>query len=111
VPSRWDEPFGLVAAEAMMRGTAVVVSDAGGLAEQVTEGETGCRVPAGDAAALADALERVLSNRGLAERLGARGREHALANFTLEVYTDRMIEIFDRVIADAARPGARLRSG
>ena len=111
VPSRWDEPFGLVAAEAMMRGTAVVASDAGGLAEQVVEGETGCRVPAGDATALAGALERVLSDRGLAERLGLRGREHALANFTFEVYTDRMIEIFDDVIAGAASPNARLRSG
>jgi hypothetical protein len=34
-----------------------------------------------------------------------------LANFTFEVYTDRMIEIFDDVIAGAASPNARLRSG
>lgn len=98
VPSRWEEPFGLVAAEAMMRGTAVVASDAGGLTEQVQEGETGYLVPSADAAALAVTLERVLSDRDLAERLGARGRDYALANFAFEVYTDRMIRVFEQVI-------------
>ncbi|MDX1380639.1 MAG: glycosyltransferase family 4 protein [Xanthomonadales bacterium] len=101
VPSRWEEPFGLVAAEAMMRGTAVVASDAGGLVEQVLEGETGFRVPAGDPAALAAALERVLADRDVAERFGANGRDHALANFAFEVYADRMIRVFEQVIVEA----------
>ena len=35
VPSRWPEPFGLTATEAMMRGTAVVASEVGGLADIV----------------------------------------------------------------------------
>ncbi len=56
VPSVWEEPFGLVAAESMMRGTAVVASRAGGLTEQVVEGETGYLVPPGDAGALAHAI-------------------------------------------------------
>lgn len=73
VPGRWDEPFGNVATEAMMRGTAVVASDLGGPAEVVREGVTGLLVPPGDAAALAGALVRLLTDRGLAERLGAAG--------------------------------------
>jgi glycosyltransferase involved in cell wall biosynthesis len=97
IPSRWEEPFGLVAAEAMMRGTAVVASAAGGLAEQVVEGETGYRVPAGDAPALAGALARILGDRDLAERLGAVGRRHALTHFTFDAYTDRIVAILEAV--------------
>ena len=97
IPSRWEEPFGLVAAEAMMRGTAVVASAAGGLAEQVVEGETGYRVPAGDAPALAGALARILGDRDHAERLGAAGRRHALTHFTFDAYTDRIVEMLEAV--------------
>jgi len=97
IPSRWEEPFGLVAAEAMMRGTAVVASAAGGLSEQVVEGETGYRVPAGDAPALAGALARILGDRDHAERLGAAGRRHALTHFTLDAYTDRIVAMLEAV--------------
>jgi glycosyltransferase involved in cell wall biosynthesis len=106
IPSRWEEPFGLVAAEAMMRGTAVVVSDAGGLTEQVVEGETGYRVAPGDPLALADALARVLADRGHAERLGAQGRRHALAHFTFDAYMDGLLRIL-ATVASSTRPGER----
>jgi len=56
VPSRWAEAFGLVAAEAMAAGAAVVVSDAGALPEVV--GDAGRVFPAGDAAALAGSSSR-----------------------------------------------------
>jgi glycosyltransferase involved in cell wall biosynthesis len=97
VPSRWAEPFGLVAAEAMMRGTAVIVSDAGGLAEQVVEGETGFCVPAGNPDAWAEALAGILADRQHAERLGARAREHALANFSFDIYIERLEALLDSV--------------
>lgn len=97
VPSRWEEPFGLVAAEAMMRGTAVVASDAGGLTEQVAQGETGYLAPAGDARALALALERVLADRGHAEALGAVGRERALAAFGIDRHVGRIEQAYRRM--------------
>ena len=50
------EGFGLVAAEALASGRAVVASSVGGLAQVVADGVTGHLVPAGDVAALADAL-------------------------------------------------------
>jgi len=93
VPSQWAEPFGLTAVEAMMRGTAVVTSRAGGLAESVVDGETGFIVPPGDVAALADRLGVLLSDRPLAERMGAAGRARARAHFT----TDRYVEAFERL--------------
>ncbi|HEY1117068.1 MAG TPA: glycosyltransferase, partial [Acidimicrobiales bacterium] len=55
VPSH-REGFGLVAAEALASGRAVVASSVGGLAQVVADGVTGHLVPAGDVAALADAL-------------------------------------------------------
>ncbi|MBK6395320.1 MAG: glycosyltransferase [Betaproteobacteria bacterium] len=90
VPSRWEEPFGLVAAEAMMRGTAVVASESGGLAEQVEPGATGYLAPAGDAGALARALEQVVRDRDLAERMGASARVRALAELTTDRHVDRV---------------------
>jgi glycosyltransferase involved in cell wall biosynthesis len=89
VPSRWPEPFGLSATEAMMRGTAVVASDIGGLADIVEHGATGMRVPAGDETQLADVLARVLSDRAHAERLGAAARARALESFTMDACISR----------------------
>ncbi|MCS6814573.1 MAG: glycosyltransferase family 4 protein [Cyanobacteria bacterium] len=94
VPSRWAEPFGFVAPEAMMRGTAVIASHTGGLAEIVQEGTTGFLVPPGDVDALADALVRVLSDRTLAERLGAHGRERALQHFSESVWIDQFLQLY-----------------
>ena len=104
VPSRWPEPFGLTATEAMMRGTAVVASDIGGLAESVVHGTTGLRVPAGDEGALADALSRVLSDRTLAERLGDAGRERARAHFTLEGCIARFERLYDGLRSSTTMP-------
>ena len=89
VPSRWEEPFGLVAAEAMMRGTAVVASSSGGLAEQVVAGRRAPSCQPADAQALADALEPIVRDRDLAERIGAAGRARALAELTIDRHVDR----------------------
>jgi glycosyltransferase involved in cell wall biosynthesis len=95
VPSRWPEPFGITATEAMMRGTAVVASDIGGLAESVQHEVTGLRVPAGDEHALADALTRVLSDRAYAERLGSAGRARARELFSLESCVSRFERLYE----------------
>jgi len=57
--SRWEEPFGMVAAEAAASGTPVVASRRGALAEVVLDGVTGYVVTAGDIIAAAAALRRV----------------------------------------------------
>ena len=106
VPSRWPEPFGLTATEAMMRGTAVVASDIGGLAESVTHESTGLLAPAGDERALADALVRLLSDRPLAERFGAAGRERVRARFTLAHSVDRFERLYDVLLSPEPLPHA-----
>jgi glycosyltransferase involved in cell wall biosynthesis len=97
VPSTWAEPFGNVATEAMMRGTAVVASNHGGLGRIVREGVTGYRVPPRDPVALADSLIRLLSDRDAAERMGAAGRAEAIADYGMDAYLDRLTAIYEGV--------------
>jgi len=94
VPSRWAEPFGLVAAEAMMRGTAVVASASGGLTEIVRDGQTGFLIRPGDAHALAETLLALLPDRELAEQMGWAGRETAMAHFSEATFVDRFVQLY-----------------
>ncbi|MGH3077940.1 MAG: glycosyltransferase family 4 protein [Gaiellaceae bacterium] len=98
LPSR-SEGLGRVVVEAFCRGRGVVGSRVGGIPDLVTDGETGILVPPGDAAALADALVRALSDRKLAERLGAAGRiavEPWLA--TPEEYARQIRDLVEEVV-------------
>jgi glycosyltransferase involved in cell wall biosynthesis len=63
--------------ESFMRGRAVVGSRAGGTPDIVEDGVNGLLVPPGDAGALAEAIERILVDRGLAVTLGAGAFESA----------------------------------
>lgn len=79
VPSRWAEPFGIVAVEGIACGCVVAGSAEGGLGEAI--GPCGVTFPNGDAHALANALARVLENPDERDRLRANGPAH-LARFT-----------------------------
>jgi len=104
VPSRWPEPFGLTATEAMMRGTAVVASEVGGLADIVLHERTGLHVPAGDERALADALVRILSDRDRAEALGRAGRARARELFSIDACVSRFERMYQQLHPSPSRP-------
>ncbi|WP_317932438.1 glycosyltransferase family 4 protein [Halioxenophilus sp. WMMB6] len=74
------EGFGLPAAEAMACGTAVITSDGGALPEVV--GDAGLVVPAGDSRALAEAIDKLISNPELARQLAEQGRARILQHFS-----------------------------
>lgn len=76
VPS-WNEAFGLVAAEAMAAGRAVVASRVGGLAELIDDGVTGMLVPPKDSRQLAAAILKLAENPALVEHLGLHARADA----------------------------------
>lgn len=99
VPGLWPEPFGNVVTEAMMRGTAVIASEAGGMRDTVADGRTGHLVPPGAAGPLAERLETLLADRALSERLGAAGRERALSTFSERARTDGFVELYERLTA------------
>lgn len=97
VPSL-GEAFGITAAEAMALGTPVVASHVDGLAEVVTDGESGLLVPPGDPDALAAALERVLSEPALAQRLSAGGVRTVAERFTSAAMAAAMVAVYRRVV-------------
>lgn len=81
VPSTWEEPFGLVAIEAMAAGLPVVATRSGGLAEIVRPGLNGMLVPKNDATALADALLAFVAQPDLTHQIGARAAVDARTRF------------------------------
>ena len=82
LPFFWQEPFGLVGPEAMTRGLPVVAFRVGGVDEWLRDGETGFAVPPRDPAGFAAAVDRLLADRELRLRFGARGRQLVIENFS-----------------------------
>jgi glycogen synthase len=91
VPSLWQEPFGIVALEGIACGCAVIGSAGGGLAEAI--GPCGVTFPNGDAAALANAIARLLADPDERARLRQHAPSH-LVRFTprhvAKIYLDAM---------------------
>jgi len=88
VSSSVEEGLGTSVLQAMVAGRPVVVTDAGGLPETVTDGQTGRVVRAGDALELAKAITAMLTDRPGAERMAEAGRRAVRERFT----PDKMIE-------------------
>ncbi|HYO47656.1 MAG TPA: glycosyltransferase family 4 protein [Gemmatimonadota bacterium] len=102
VPSILEEPFGLVAAEAMMRGTAVLAAGHGGLSEIVQPGETGMLVMPNDAPALATALAALLSDRERCEAMGRAGHEWAWERLSRETCAESFLGAYRRIREEGA---------
>jgi len=101
LPSR-SEGLPRIVIEAFCRGRAVVGARAGGIPDIVEDGVSGLLVPPEDAAALADALVRVLGDRALKERLAEGARAGAAAWVqTPEQYADRVRDLVVRVAASS----------
>ncbi len=81
VPSRWDEPFGLVTPEGMATGLATVASRTGGTPEII--GDAGFLFERDNAGELAAHLERLVCDAPLRSEYGRRARQRA-AEFTWE---------------------------
>ncbi|MEM6423292.1 MAG: glycosyltransferase family 4 protein, partial [Pseudomonadota bacterium] len=91
------EAFGRVAVEAQAMGRPVVATDHGGARETVADGETGLLYPPGDAAALSEALDRILNLDPSAKahmRMSARARIHA--RFTVRAMQRATLDVYER---------------
>jgi len=99
------EPFGQVVIEAMGAGCAVVVADAGGPADLVTDERDGLHYPMGDRDALAAALRRLDADRALRARLGAAAQREA-ATYTPAALAQMLLGAW-RQATEASRGGAR----
>lgn len=91
-PGGQVEGFGLVFVEAQAFGKPVVAGRSGGVKDAVIDGVTGLLVEPEDHEQLADAITRVLDDKGLAKRLGDAGRERVETELNWTVFTRRTIE-------------------
>ncbi|MFO1149848.1 MAG: glycosyltransferase family 4 protein [Alsobacter sp.] len=111
VPSTEPEAFGRSAVEAQAMGAPVVVSDLGAVPETVlappqtpAAQRTGWRVKAGDAGALADALQEALALGASArDAMARRARQHVEAHFSLERMIGETLDLYAALLAQAPR--------
>ena len=98
LPSRY-EGLGRVVIESFARGRGVIGGRAGGILDLVQDEREGLLVDPGDAAALARALTRVLSDRSLADRLGsAAGAAYERWRSTPEDFAASVRALVERAI-------------
>jgi len=90
-PARWDEPFGMAAAEAQACGTPVVAFRRGGLSEVIMDGVTGFLVRPDDVGAAAEAVSKVA---GISR---PACRKHAEGQLDLELSLDAHERLYRRV--------------
>jgi glycogen(starch) synthase len=105
VPSRWDEPFGLVALEAALMARPVVAARAGGLAEVVEHGTTGLLVDKENSLALANAVIHLLSDPAAADRMGLVARARARERFAWGRCVDEYERLYERSGLEQASHG------
>ena len=91
--------------EAMAAAVPVVSIPVSGIPEVLRDDETGLVVPEGDAAAIADAVERLLDDPALGTRLGAAARTFVSSEFDLTRNINRLVDRFAAVAAGPAADG------
>jgi len=101
MPSRWAEPFGLVALEAQLAGRPVIASRVGGVPEFVINGETGVLVLHDHPAALATAMRKLAGDPVTAARLAATARERAIKRFSIVRCAAEYEAVYQEAIAVA----------
>jgi glycosyltransferase involved in cell wall biosynthesis len=94
-----EEGLGIVVLEAMASGLAVVSTDCGGPRTSVIPDVTGFLVPTGNAEALAAAMERLVEDRSLRQRMGQAGRRTAEERFSVDSAGTVFFEKYDELLS------------
>jgi glycosyltransferase involved in cell wall biosynthesis len=90
--------------EAMAAGLPVVASAVGGVPELVADGQTGLLVAAGDSAALAGALRRLLEDPPLRARMGAAGAARVRERFSAPAHARAHLDVYARELVARGLP-------
>ena len=97
LPTRM-EGWGLSIMEAMASGCPVVSTPVGGVTELVHSGENGLLVPVGDVHGFAGAIENLLDDEPLRNRLCAEAKE-TIRRYSWEISAEKTIDLYNRVIS------------
>ena len=103
MPSRTDS-FGIVYLEAWLYRKPVIGAIAGGVPDVIADGKDGLLVPFGDVNQLARACERLLSDEGLARRMGGAGYEKTLSLHTWDRKYSVMRDVYEELLSVHADP-------
>jgi len=103
LPSTANEGVPQALLQAMFAGVACVTTAVGAIPEIARDGATALVVPAGDAQALARAIDRLLGDPALRLRLADRARAEVAPRYGLSTMLDRMEAAFRHAIEDARR--------
>ena len=95
LPSR-EEGLSNVIIEAMGSGLPIIATAVGGTPELIRDGENGLLVPNEDDNALSAAMQRLIDDAALRDRLAAQARADALAGFSLDAMVDHTLAIYRR---------------
>ena len=93
-PSLHPEAFGIVAAEAMASGLALVSTGVGGASEVFEDGISGLHYPAGNSTALAEQLERLASDPALLVHLQRAGKKRVRSHFSVNASALQLESLF-----------------
>jgi glycosyltransferase involved in cell wall biosynthesis len=102
LPSHGGEGVPRSLLEAAACGRPIVTTDVPGCRDIVHDGDNGFLVPPRQAAPLADALERLIDDDDLRRRMGARGRERALAEFSVDIVAAQTLQLYDELLGSGA---------
>jgi len=95
----YSEGMPKVLIEAAACGVPLVATDIPGCRDIARHEENGLLVPVKDAARLADAIERLLRDRELRERMGRRGRDLAVRDFSLDMVVNRTMDVYETLLS------------
>ena len=98
VTAPWYEPFGMTPLEAMACGVPVVASAVGGIVDTVVDGVTGLHVPPRRPDRIGAALHTLLTDPGLARRLGSAGVERARTRYSWDRVAGATLAAYARVL-------------
>jgi glycosyltransferase involved in cell wall biosynthesis len=109
VLTTYEETFGLVLAEAMLMGTAVMGTKAGGVPEIIAHESTGLLFEPGDPADLAHGLERLCRDPPFRQRIARQGKKRARETYSDEKHLQNLESYLSRLCDTATRsyPGER----
>lgn len=97
VPSRWEEPFGLVALQAAQMQRPVVASKTGGLPEIVTDKKTGLLFERENVNDLAEKILFLIRNPKKSAEMGKKAKKRAESHFNMEVISKKYDSLYKRL--------------
>ncbi len=103
LPSTCKEAFGMVLIEAMAMIKPVIATSVGGILEIITRETDGILIPAGDHAAIANAIARVINDNALSKRIALEGRRTVQYKFSEKAMGDG----FEKVLREIFNPSLR----